>query len=73
MATKPGRMVTYNKELPSIKARPFYLVGEFNFSYRIYKVRTQTPKSSVTSCSSVSIVNFEHVIAGWVLTISLEC
>ena len=26
MATKPGRVVTYNKELPSIKSRPFYHV-----------------------------------------------
>ena len=26
MATKPGRVVTYNKELPSIKSRPFYQV-----------------------------------------------
>ena len=26
MATKPVRVVTYNKELPSIKSRPFYHV-----------------------------------------------
>ena len=26
MANKPGKVVTYSKELPSIKSRPFYRV-----------------------------------------------
>ena len=29
-----------------------------------------TPIAYFTSCSSVSIVNFEHVIAGWVVSLT---
>ena len=38
MAIKLGRVVTYNKELPSIKSHPFLshgLFSDFDFSYTI--------------------------------------
>ena len=56
MATKPGRLVTYNEELPSIKLYDPLITwfSDFDFSYSIGGFRTQTPKSSPTSyCVSV--------------------
>ena len=47
MAIKPGRVVTYNKKLPSMKSRG--LISDFDFSYTICRFRTQTPKSSLSS------------------------
>ena len=52
MAFRPGRVFTYNKKLPSTKSLlSRVLVSDFDISYTIYKFRTQTPKSSQTSCS----------------------
>ena len=34
--------------------------------YRFYKIFENEKFSSLVFCSSVSIVNFEHVIASWV-------
>ena len=48
MAAKPGRVVTYNEELPSIKSHDPLITWpkDFDFSYSICRFRTQTPKSS---------------------------
>ena len=52
MATKPGRVVTYNEELLSIKSHDPLIrwSSNFDFSYTICRFKTQTPKSSPLSC-----------------------
>ena len=52
MATKPGKVVAYNKELPSVKSHDPLITwsSDFDFSYTICRFRTQTPKLSPTSC-----------------------
>ena len=52
MATKPGRVVTYNEELPPIKSHDLLIMWSsgFDFSCAICRFRTQTPKSSLSSC-----------------------
>ena len=52
MATKPDKVVTYNKKLPSMKSHDPLIAwsSDFNFSYTICRFRSQTPKSSPTSC-----------------------
>ena len=49
MSIKPGRMVTYNEDLPFIKYGDFLmrLSSDFDFFYNIGRLRTQTPKSSL--------------------------
>ena len=62
MATKPGRVVTYNKEFPSLNSRPFitWKVSDFDFSCMICKIRTQKPISSPTSCCIKRNVFWEY-------------
>ena len=52
MATKPGRVVTQNEELSSIKSHDPLITwsSDFDVSYTICRFRTQTPKLSSTSC-----------------------
>ena len=52
MATKPGKVATYNEELPSRKSYDPLNTwsSDFDFSDTICRYRTQTPKSSLTSC-----------------------
>ena len=47
MSTKPGRVVTCNEELPSIKSHEPLITwsSNFDFSYTVCSFRTQTPKS----------------------------
>ena len=54
MATKPGRVVTNNEELPSIKSHDPLMKwsSDFDFSYTICRFGIQTFKSLPTSCSS---------------------
>ena len=49
MSIKPGRMVTYNEDLPFIKYGDLLmrLSSDFDFFYNIGRLRTQTPKSSL--------------------------
>ena len=56
MPTKPGRVVTYNEELPYIKPHDPLITWSsgFDFSYTICGFRPQTPKLSPTSCSPSS-------------------
>ena len=56
MAIKPGRVVTYNKELPSIKSYDSLITwsSAFGFSYLICRYKMQTPKLS-------PIFYFNHV------------
>ena len=46
MAPKPGRMVTCNEEIPSIKSHDPSITwsSDFDFSYKICRFRAQTPK-----------------------------
>ena len=52
MATKSGRVVTYNDELPSINSHDPLITwsSDFDFSCTICRFSTQTPMSSPTSC-----------------------
>ena len=53
---------------------------EFEMNYVTYllKVKNRNTRTrcelslKLTPCSSVSIVNFEHIIAGWVNNLNLE-
>ena len=56
MAAKHGRMVTCNEELPSINSHDALITwsSNFNFSYTIYRFKTQAPKLSSASCSPPS-------------------
>ena len=40
------------------------------FFEKAYAANIFTAMPAITPCSSVSIVNFEHVIAGWVLMLN---
>ena len=44
MATKPGKVVTYNKKLPSIKSHDLLTTWSSDLSYTICKFRTQALK-----------------------------
>ena len=50
MTTKPGRVFTYNGELPSIKSHDPLIPwsSDFDFLYTICRFKTQTPKLSLT-------------------------
>ena len=63
MATKPGKVVTYNGELPSIKSHDPLIMwsSDFDFSYTIYRFKMQTSKLSPNSCCTYE-VNAERTI-----------
>ena len=52
MAAKPRRVVTYNKELPSIKLRGYLITWSsyFDLSFVIFWLKIHMPKSQPTSC-----------------------
>ena len=52
MATRPGKVVTYIEELASRKSYDPLTTwsSDFDLSDTICRYRTQTPKSSPTSC-----------------------
>ena len=52
MATKPRRVVTYNKELPSIKLHGYLITWSsyFDLSFVIFWLKIHMPKSQPTSC-----------------------
>ena len=51
MTTRPGRVVAYNEELPSIKSHYPLITwsSDFDFSHTICRLRAKTLKSSPTS------------------------
>ena len=53
MATKSGRVVTYNEELLFTKSHDFLITwsSDFDFPYTICSFRTKTPNSLPISCS----------------------
>ena len=80
MATRHGKVVTYYKKLKSIKLHTLWTRGyvrscdftfitwssDFDFSYTISRFKTQTPKSSPTSCStSITIISSQKEVSGW--------
>ena len=61
MANKSGRVVTYNKELPSINHLALLscgLVSDFDISYSIFRFKMLTLKSSPTSCFTLRESDF---------------
>ena len=65
MATKPGKVVIHNEELPSIKSHDFLIKWFSNsrssgldFSCTICRFRTQMPKLSPTTCFMLKCVKY---------------
>ena len=61
LATKPVRVITCNKELPSIKSHDLPLItwsSNFDFSYMIYRFKAQAHKLPPSSCTPPSSPQF---------------
>ena len=48
------------------------MIGDFPVGIYLLKVNNRKTRTRCETCSSVSIVNFEQVIAGWVTTSMLK-
>ena len=71
---KKRRINTSYKDLALCNIEPRYPAGNYMFKVNNRNTRTRceicsklTIKTHFTPCSSVSIVNFEHLNAGWVI------
>ena len=53
--------------LPKYISQPAFNKRKNRTRCDVQKLTIKIPEQRITPCSSVSIVNFEHVMAGWVI------